>query len=319
VLTADIPSGQPYSGIGVAEFVADGLIVLTREIIDGRLLRKLEIVKLRGTRLTELESLFTLGGGFTVISPFQVRTPEKRSRFEPRPDPPGRFSTGSEELDAVFGGGYPIGSTVLIELNSEVDPIQYWLISSPTTSNFISKGCASITLPSTGVDHTMIKEGTSAYGFKEDEIASRLRVCTVRPSQTPKTPFTFSLDGVDAESDNKRINLLQDELLKETGHPFVTVIGFDSLVTYYGAESATKIVNVQASRAREKQSLCITLLKPGYEGAAERLGAIANVHMKIIEKYGSLLLCGIKPRTNFYAVGMDVSKGYSMPMLLPIM
>jgi circadian clock protein KaiC len=104
VLIADIPSGHSYGSTGIEEFVADGLIVLTRDVTDGRLLRKLEIVKLRGTRLARRESLFTLSRGFTAFSPFQMKVPEKRSRFEPTIDPPGKFSTGSGELDAVFEG-----------------------------------------------------------------------------------------------------------------------------------------------------------------------------------------------------------------------
>jgi KaiC/GvpD/RAD55 family RecA-like ATPase len=318
VLTADIPSGHSYGGTGVEEFVADGLIVLTREVIEGRLLRKLEIVKLRGTRLAERESLFTLDGGFTALSPFRAKIPEKRSRFQPTTDPSGRFSTGSEELDAVFEGGYLRGSTVLLEVDSEVPPIQYQLILNPTTSNFMSKGNASITLPSTGVDHMIIRGITSTYGFDEREIDRLLRVCIIRPSQTPRTLSAFSVDGVDAEEDLKRINLMQDELSKETGRPFVSLFGCDSLIAFYGTESATRIVNIQASKAREKQSLCILILKPGYGEVADRLGATSNVHMKIIEKYGSMLVYGIKPRTNLYAMEMDVSKGYAMPVLTPI-
>jgi hypothetical protein len=176
----------------------------------------------------------------------------------------------------------------------------------------------SITFPSAGVDYVMIRAILVMYGFDEKEIDHLVKVCTIRPSETPKTLSAFSVDGVDAEEDVKRINLLQDKLMKETGRPFITLFGCDNLIAYYGAESATRIANIQVSRVREKQSLCMMILKPGYREVAGRLAAMADVHMKITEKYGSVLVYGVKPSTNLYVLEMDVSKGYPMPVLTPV-
>jgi len=59
-------------------------------------------------------------------------------------------------------------------------------------------------------------------------------------------------------------------------------------------------------------------LKPGYDRLAKILGAIADVHFKMTREHGALLLYGLKPRTEIYAVEMDVTKGYVMPKLTPI-
>jgi hypothetical protein len=40
--------------------------------------------------------------------------------------------------------------------------------------------------------------------------------------------------------------------------------------------------------------------------------------MRLTEKFGTVLLYGVKPRTNLYVLEMDVSKGYPMPRLTPI-
>ncbi|MEM3898616.1 MAG: hypothetical protein QXD34_02270 [Candidatus Bathyarchaeia archaeon] len=69
---------------------------------------------------------------------------------------------------------------------------------------------------------------------------------------------------------------------------------------------------------REYGGLAIILLKPGYPQVAKILSALADVHLKITRKYGTVLVYGIKPRTNLYALEVDTSKSYTMPKLTPI-
>jgi hypothetical protein len=116
----------------------------------------------------------------------------------------------------------------------------------------------------------------------------------------------------------KKITIIQDQVIEQTRKPFLSVFGWDSLMVYYGAESATRIANIQASRTNEKQGLCILILKAGYGVVSQRLAALANVHMRLTEKFGTVLLYGVKPRTNLYVLEMDASKGYPMPRLTPI-
>jgi len=51
----------------VEEFIADGVFVLKRAENAGRMVRKLEIVKLRGAEIEEPRHLFTLLGGSQII------------------------------------------------------------------------------------------------------------------------------------------------------------------------------------------------------------------------------------------------------------
>lgn len=67
ILTAEIPMGSDFIGAGVEEFIADGVFVLKRAENAGRMVRKLEIVKLRGAEIEEPRHLFTLFGGPQII------------------------------------------------------------------------------------------------------------------------------------------------------------------------------------------------------------------------------------------------------------
>lgn len=67
ILTAEMPMGSDFIGAGVEEFIADGVFVLKRAENAGRMVRKLEIVKLRGADIEEFRHLFTLLGGPQII------------------------------------------------------------------------------------------------------------------------------------------------------------------------------------------------------------------------------------------------------------
>jgi hypothetical protein len=72
------------------------------------------------------------------------------------------------------------------------------------------------------------------------------------------------------------------------------------------------------TRTRERGGLSIVLVRPGYSRAAEVLGSLAHVHLKMTREHGAILVYGIKPRINLHVLEMDTSEGYPMPRLTPI-
>ena len=318
LLVCEIPVGESRIGLGMEEFVADGVILLSSDELDGRLFRDLEIRKLRGTALPERKALFTLSGGFKVFQPFKVKPVEKPERFKPLPDPPTKFSTGSQVLDRILDGGYPKGSMVLVEVDEHVSTLQYHLIVSPACWNFIAKGRSVMVLPSTGVDHKIVKKRVMEGGFTEEELNRLVRVCTRIPIGTAKEPYLVKIGGGKMEEDYQHYVKIESRLMKETGQPLIHVIGADTLLAYYGLEAEMKTLNLHATRTREKGNLCIVILKPGYTELSKLMGAMADVHLKITREHGVLILYGVKPRTGLHVVEMDASKGYPLPQLAPI-
>lgn len=89
--------------------VADGLIWLRQSVQRNSMVRKLEIMKMRGQPTVPGLHTFRIGpDGVRVFAPVTL------SAAMPAPAPTGRVSMGNAELDEMLGGGMPRGYSVLI-------------------------------------------------------------------------------------------------------------------------------------------------------------------------------------------------------------
>ncbi len=318
VLVSEVPFGSERIGWGLEEFVADGLIILRRMRLEDRPFRELEIVKLRGTKLTQEKIAFTLEGGFQAVPAFRERPIEGPGRFQPIPDPPGKFSSGCAELDRILGGGYERGSTVLFEIEPWISTRQHQLLISPTIWNFLSQGRALIMVPSPSVDPSLAKGWISEGGIPEAEIGALIRICIQREVGAQADPCILQMEGRDIWEDYRKCLDAAEGLTKEGHGPILSVIEVVSLANRYGSDRAINVLGIEATKTRMGRGLMILLLKPCREDLRGNLGAMANVHLRIMREHGAVLLRGIKPRTHLFAIEMDVSKGYPMPKLIPI-
>jgi len=317
LLVIEVPHGESRIGLGVEEFVADGIIVLKRRLFDDRPLRELEVLKMRGSPTPRVHVVFTLKDGFRVLLEFKPKPVEKPGRFKPRPDPEGYFSSGSPDVDEMLGGGYPRGSTVLFEVGEGVSPEHYHLFGYPTVWNFLAHGRGVIVVPSAGVDHALIKKRALTGGFTEEEVYRLLRVYTrYRPRVTE--PYVVALKGEDPFEDFEERLKLAQELMERTGQPVLNINGVDMLIDAYGSARALTYLKACATRARETGGLCAIILKPGYPRLASILSSMADVHLRFARRHRVVLVYGVRPTTGLYALEMDASEGYPMPKLTPM-
>ena len=318
ILIVENPHGGERIGLGIEEFVADGIIMLRRTRMDGRLLRDLEILKMRGTPTPENQAVFTLKDGFKVFPPFKPKPIEKPRRFQPQPDTEEYFSTGSPSLDEMLGGGYPKGSLILLEISEYVSTLHYHLIVFPTASNFAKHGRGIIVIPSVGVDPSQIIRGAEGMGAPRDVIDRLMRICVKDYPGFKPEPHLVAFKGESISEDYAKYLDVERELMERTGQPVLRITGADMLINTYGVKETLSAIRIDFTRVKEVGGLGIVLLKPGYPRLAKILSATADIHLRITREHGAVLVYGVKPKTNLHVLEMDTSKGYPMPKITPI-
>ena len=319
IIIEEIPIGESKIGFGIEEFVADGILRLKRNYFEDRLIRKLEIIKLRGVKLKEPNIVFTLNEGFKAFTPFKPKPIEKPSRFQPIPDPLGKYSTGIRDLDEVLDGGLPKGWMILLEVAGKVSIFEHLLILLPMMMNFMAQGRPVIFIPAIGIDAELARKIVLNHGFLENEVNRLLRIYEpLSPYRNQKKPYTVVFEGKDPWRDYENYLKLEEELLKETGQPALSITCLNTLIAYYGEENCEKLFNQDAIRVKERNTLSVGILKPSYKQLTEKLSRIIDIHLCLTREHGCLLLYGVKPRTGLYGVEMDVSRGYPLPKLTPI-
>ena len=95
-------------GLNPVFTVADGLISLRQSVERNSMVRKMEVMKMRGQRtMPGLHTFRISGGGLTVIPPAAQESPDL-------PSQDGRLNTGVPGLDEMLGGGLPRGYSMLV-------------------------------------------------------------------------------------------------------------------------------------------------------------------------------------------------------------
>ena len=318
LMIGEVPIGRSEVGFGVEEFMADGIIVLKAEYLDERLFRDLELIKLRGVRLNEPKLAFTLEGGFKAFPPFKTKPVREPKRFQPIQDPPDGYSTGSKDLDEALGGGVPKGSTMLLELDEKTSTPMYHLLTVPMAANFMFKGRGVLIIPSGGVDPQLLHRYLDVYGGTEEEWRRYIRILVRGLKKTVDLQNVVTINGEYRREDFDKVVKIAEELRAETGQPVLSIIGVDTLITLYGERLCEEILNLGATEARKAEALLLAIVKAGYRDLAVRLSPIADVYLRLTREDGCMLMYGVRPRTGLYAVEMDVSKGYPLPRLTPI-
>ena len=294
------------------EFVADVVIHLKTNRLEGKLLRELTIVKLRGAEVKFPDACFTLHGGFRIFPPFRGKlTPVK---YKPPEDPPGKYTTGLPDLDREIGG-YPKGSTILIEIDPKLTPMEYGLVVAPVLASFILKGRSLVVIPSGGVIPDFLEDMFRLYGISRQEFLERCHIFYEKGVPIRKPPNVIEFEPKPVEEATRRIIEFTVKLTEKTGKPPIVLLGIDRIV-HLGGGAALDQLSVAQDCVRAHNKLMIWLLKPTRPWIRERLAPIADIHLKIMRRHGCILFYGIKPRTSLYA--LEIMAQNPIPKLVPI-
>ena len=92
--------------------VADGIVWLSQNAQRNAMVRKIQVMKMRGQQQRPGLHTFRISRSGIEIFPRLIAAPDPSA--QPRLSPRGRLSMGVPELDAMLGGGLPVGYSLLL-------------------------------------------------------------------------------------------------------------------------------------------------------------------------------------------------------------
>lgn len=313
LLVDEVPMGSKRIGMGMEEFVADGVIVLKKSTVNSRPLRELSFEKMRGTVIQRPSHPFTLHKGFHVFLPFEAKPPKEPRRFEPIPDSEDTFSSGNTSLDRILGGGFRRGSIVLFDVDPDVPPTATTPLVLPPIFNFVEQKRGAFCLPTLrfGI------QGFRIYAFPyigKSAVKKHIRLMSLggRPSEEREEPWLIGAKGESVVED-------WDRFLRSSTRmgPAFIFVGLDRMEYRYGAEESKRGLEFIVAKTKEIQGLTFLFGFTG-RGLTEDACTISDLHFSILKQYQTMILYGKSPDLGVYNLKVDVSKGYPLAVLTPI-
>ena len=317
LITKELQSDKDYIGNSAEDFIADGVFLLKRSDYHGRTLRELVFAKLRGTRVVSSVIPFTLEEGFTAFPPFHHKAFQHMRRLKRVPDSDSHFSTGLRSLDEILGRGYPRGSLVLLEVAEAVAFSAYGVIVHSIIANLLNNGSPSVGVCSLGIDPAGSYERlaiSAGENVKYTRIAEKWS-----KAEGDVKPYSVLLKGETPEERLAEYLAIGASLRKETGKPVIWWVALDHFVDIFGVEYAERALSQLSIDVIRHRELAHILAKPGYEYLVGTVGNMAATHLRILDRCGSILVYGVKPRTPIYDMSLDPEKGLSSAKFTPIL
>jgi KaiC/GvpD/RAD55 family RecA-like ATPase len=288
--------------------LVDGVVSLSLSELEGRRVRRLFVNKLRGLRVQTNQGLFSLDRGrFTFLSDVELvdSTSPKGKTPEPIAHSETSFSTGSPDLDKMLKGGVRKGSSLLLDLNSTVSPLEMRLLLRIIIANFVNQGGASIIVPSSTISSENVAE---ALGRCVGQKALEQRVRIAEFNQVlPARKWRLSLKGR-LEEDGLSFGNCWKEM-SSVSSSIVLASDFDKIVQVYGEDLFLPGLADIGASIRDSRALSIGMASRPTKLREDFL-RIADYHLKMQNINGSLVIYGVKPFTNIHGVSFEFEKGF---------
>lgn len=297
------------------DYLVDGVASLSQSELEGRRTRMLELKKLRGFEVSTLRGLFTLDRGRFTILP---KGPDDdvsrvRERLTPISHSKKYYSTGVQDLDRVLGGGVERSSVLFIDVDGNVRPRWMRLLLNIMRANFVNLGGGCFILPTGGYSSENVAKVLEPL-VGEEAMKERVRIAAYNQNSSPKE-WRVQLSG-QLQEDVKTFAGAWASLAKNNAETIVSA-SLDRLAVVYGDDLAIPVLTEIGEELRDAEALQIwtsSLPSKVREDALRN----ADYHLKVQNEAGSMLVYGIKPFTQEYAVKAEFDRGYPKIRLIPI-
>ena len=276
----------------------------------------MQIYKLKGTAINRSKIAFTLTNGrFMTFSPLSHQINfEKTNNFIFFPHGKQEFSTGNRRLDHKLHGGFKKGSIISIEIEQEVDRFVFVPIFVPLILNFISQRYGALVISAWDQDVSAVTRYISPF-VNTDLMNKYFRIIGSNndtQNNSPKKPSKYIISRLETNFANtfKTWNNEYRKLRNKTEGCIVTV-DFSFVELQYQNEilDIQKSIITLSSEIRSSNDLLVMVSRPQYK-SLEVMKNVCDMHMKLMEFNGSVMLASIKPQFFLYNVQTDSNAGF---------
>ena len=273
------------------DYLLDGVVVLRRKFHDEKIVREIELKKLRGVSIQQSRFLFTLDQGrFRYLPPFGFAdyTKDLESVGQPisivKKD---AFSTGSQGLDSILGGGLSAGSLNLLQLGNDVPSEVRNLILRTIFSNFANNGHSIVYVPFMGSPRGELESMLPNLAKKTIERSIAMLTYDSKEKSGPH------LKG-DLLPDFEQINATIENRRTESGKPVLVVVSLDALEALYGTEPIVRELSRSISMNKSTGNVMLQIASPN-ASTLSVLRALCDTELRLETLHGTPVLSSAKP------------------------
>ncbi|MHA1264465.1 MAG: gas vesicle protein GvpD P-loop domain-containing protein [Candidatus Helarchaeota archaeon] len=300
------------------DYLADGIVCLSEELIYNRLVRQIYITKLRGIRINQPIYLFTLEKGhFTAFLPEDLTWKSFQTINIIEDSEKDTFSTGIQDLDQILSGGFPKGSMIIYEIHPSLSSL-FGLFSVGLSANFIlqDRGILVITAPGRDINFELTNFKNSLDDPKR--ILTHFRVIEIGKERSDLPKYVYRV----LPKSNLEYFLFVSTIAKEfreqiKNAPLLVFFSLDTVSFNFPVDEIKRDILRVRSEIKKTGNLLIIIAKIGDE-LIEYLARIADMHFVFNYIHHKLTLFGKNPETPIYAIQFnndDINYNFE---LLPI-
>jgi KaiC/GvpD/RAD55 family RecA-like ATPase len=299
------------------DYLVDAIVVLKDEVLEGRRLRRIEWRKLRGSPIPQRSFPFSLAEGtFTLFQRVHVLRPGEYKammvRLATQAEP--YYSSGSPEFDAYFGANMRPGTVTLLEIGSHVGIDWHLPLVASMRLHFLANGGFSVSIP-TGTATVTTSTQMVRQHLPEDVVTNRLRIGQYE--EYPPDPCFFGLEPTSIIRAYQAFWTEVERLRNATGGVGFLHLGADLIEEMHGADAVAKHTGPLVRRARHSNHVAVITARPASR-SKEKLADLCDVHLRLEEVDGALVLYSEKPPSQLYNLEYDYRPGYPTIRLTPI-
>ena len=305
------------------DYLVDGVMRLEKELVNERLLRKLYIEKVRGTKIEKPMYLFTLKDGrFRCFEKgIQINLVHKElpklEKMKKR-----KIPTLNEEMDRILSGGFQKGTFNIFDVGDKVG-VGHSYVMTPLFFNFVLQGYPVFSVPSKGLySHDIVGEFPPSILQNEvlELIKKNFYVFSPPIATTnalSKVYKTYFLEGVDYREDLSMFRDVAVKVLDEVQADTILVtMASDTMEYVYGTKDLLKII--QSWMDQIKQLNGILAIFQFRHGSLRVPTHLAATYFRLENIGGNIVFYGEIPRTKIYVTGLDISNKYVQTKFIPI-